>query len=95
MKRKFSFAVSICIVMLALSCPVWAAELSGKVFSKGAPVANLTVSVKGTEQKTKTNDAGEYKLDLAPGDHTLIIRGKEYPVKVKAEATKLDIQLQQ
>ena len=94
MKRKLLSAFLICILMLIVSGAVWATELSGKVFSKGAPVANLTVAVKGTDKKTKTNDAGEYKLDLDAGDHTLIIRGKEYAVKVKAETTKFDIQLQ-
>ena len=94
MKRNLLTAALTYVLMLMVTGSVWATELTGKVFSKGAPVANLTVAVKGTDKKTKTNDAGEYKLDLDAGDHTLIIRGKEYAVKVKAENTKFDIQLQ-
>ena len=93
MKKNLFVAVLTCILMM-LSIPVLATELSGKVYSKGAPVANLTVAVKGTEKKTKTDATGEYKFDLDPGDHTLIIRGKEYVVKVNTESTKCDIQLQ-
>jgi hypothetical protein len=93
MKRNLFAAVLTCVLMM-FSTTVWATELSGKVYSKGAPVANLTVAVKGTEQKTKTDATGEYKLDLGAGEHTLIIRGKEYVVKVNTETTRLDIQLQ-
>ena len=80
--------------LLVLSQPAVAATLSGTVFSQGAPVANLTITVQGTDIKTKTGPNGEYKLELAPGDHVLIIRGKEFPVTVDANhPTKHDVQL--
>ena len=94
MIKKRLFAAILACALLMISIPVWAAELSGKVFSKGAPVANLTVAVKGSDKKARTDANGEYKLDLAPGEHTLIIRGREYAVVVKNEPTKHDIQLQ-
>lgn len=79
--------------LLLWSRPAAAAELSGTVFSKGAPVANLTVSVKESDVKTKTGPKGEYHLDLAPGNYTLVVRGKEFPVTVGAAKTHQDIQL--
>lgn len=93
MRRMIHIAV-LTGTLLLCSTTLWAVELSGKVYSRGTPLANITVAVKGTEMKTKTNDNGEYKLELDAGDHTLIIRGKEYVVKVKAEKTVQDIQLQ-
>lgn len=87
------FSVFLILFLFAPSRPAIAAELSGTVFSKGSPVANLTIAVKGTETKTKTGPKGEYKLELAPGDHTLIIRGREFPVTVAADRTRRDIQL--
>jgi hypothetical protein len=70
-----------------------AAELSGTVYSKGSPVANLTIAVKEKDTKTKTGPKGEYKLDLEPGKYTLVIRGKEFPVTVESNKTNHDIQL--
>jgi hypothetical protein len=70
-----------------------AAELSGTVFSQGSPVANLTIAVKGTDIRTKTGPNGEYRLELEPADYILIIRGREFPVKVTAGSTSHDIQL--
>lgn len=92
MKRTL-FAAFLILSFVLLSRPVMAAELSGRVFSKGSPVANLTIAVKGTEIKTKTGPKGEYKLDLPPGEHTLIIRGIEFPVRVGSDKTTQDIQL--
>ncbi len=92
MKRLILSAVLI-LSLIVLSQPAEAAELSGTVFSKGSPVANLTVAVKGTDIKTKTGPKGEYKLDLPPGNHTLIIRGQEFSVTVGAGRTSHDIQL--
>ncbi|MBI3803864.1 MAG: carboxypeptidase regulatory-like domain-containing protein [Nitrospirae bacterium] len=81
------------ILSVMIFSPAMATELSGTVYSKGAPVANLTIAVKGSDTKTKTGPKGEYKLDLAPGDYTLIIRGKEFPIKVASAPTRHDIQL--
>ena len=91
--KRLVFPAFLIVALVALSQRVMAAELSGTVYSKGSPVANLTVAVKGTDTKTKTGPKGEYKLDLAPGEHTLIIRGREFPVKVGPDRTRQDIQL--
>ena len=93
MKSIVFSAFLILSLVVALSQPAMAAELSGTVYSKGSPVANLTITVKGAETKTKTGPKGEYKLDLAPGEHTLVIRGKEFPVKGGSNPTSHDIQL--
>lgn len=92
MKRLILSAVLI-LSLIVLSQPAEAVELSGTVFSKGSPVANLTVAVKGTDIKTKTGPKGEYHLDLPPGNHTLIIRSQEFSVTVGAGPTSQDIQL--
>lgn len=91
--KPIIFSTFLMLSAILLSSPLMAAELSGTVFSKGSPVANLTVAVKGSDQKTKTGPKGEYTFDLPPGDHTLIVRGKEFPVKVGANKTRQDIQL--
>ena len=91
--RSIIFSAFLILSWMALSEPAMAAELSGTVFSQGSPVANLTIAVKGTDMKTKTGPQGEYKLELAPGDHILIIRGEEFPVTVGSSKTTLDIQL--
>ena len=92
MKKIFSFAFLILAIIIG-SRPAIAAELSGTVYSKGSPVANLTITVKETNAKTKTGPKGEYKLDLAPGKYTLVVRGKEFPVNVESNKTSHDIQL--
>jgi len=91
--KRIIFSAVLILSLIVWSPPAEAAELSGRVFSKGSPVANLTVAVKGTETKTKTGPKGEYKLNLPPGDHTLIIRGQEFTVKVGPDRTSHDIQL--
>jgi hypothetical protein len=91
--KRMIFSAFLMVTLVLLSQPAIAAELSGTVFSQGSPVANLTVSVKGTDLKTKTGPKGEYKLELAPGDHTLIVRGREFPVTVVGNKTRHDVQL--
>ncbi len=90
---RILFSAVLIFSVVLLSRPVQAAELSGTIYSKGSPVANLTVVVKGTDTKIKTGPKGEYKLELAPGNYTLIIRGREFPVTVGANKTSQDIQL--
>ena len=84
--------------LLALSLallqqPLMAATLSGTVYSGGAPVANQTIQVKGRGEKATTNAKGQYQLELPLGSHTLIVRGREFPVTVKDPTMRLDIQL--
>lgn len=91
--KRILFLTSLLLSLMMVPSLATAAELSGTVYSKGSPVANLTVAVKGTGTKTKTGPKGEYRLDLPPGEHTLIIRGQEFPVKVGPDRTRQDIQL--
>ena len=94
--KKFFYPALLLLSIVILVQPVIAAdlsELSGTVYSQGAPVANLTITVKESDTKTKTGPKGEYKLDLAPGKYTLVIRGKEFPVTVESGKTSHDIQL--
>jgi len=86
-----SMALVLSLVLGARSAA--AAELSGTVYSKGSPVANLTVAVKESDLKTKTGPKGEYHLELAPGTYTLVVRGKEFSVTVAGAKTRHDIQL--
>jgi hypothetical protein len=81
----------VCVALLTQ--PLMATELSGTVYSKGAPVANLTIEVKGTALRTKTGPGGEYRLDLSPGEHVLLVRGREFPVSIGSAPARLDIQL--
>ena len=91
--KKILFLAVFLSAVLILSRPARAVELSGTVYSKGSPVANLTITVKETEAKTKTGPKGDYKLDLPPGKYTLVIRGKEFPVTVESNKTSHDVQL--
>ncbi len=92
MTRNLVFLMLIFAIVL-MPWTVTAAELSGTVYSQGSPVANLTIAVNGTETTTKTGPDGEYKLELAPGDYTLIIREREFPATVGPNGTSQDIQL--
>ena len=92
MKRAvLPWLVVVCFALL--SQPLMATELFGTVYSKGSPVANLTVEVKETNVKIKTGPNGEYRLDLSPGNYTLLVRGREFPVSVGSSPTRRDIQL--
>ena len=92
MKRTI-FPWLLVLFLALLSQPLMAAELSGTVYSSGSPVANLTIKVKETGAEAKTGPNGEYKLDLPPGAYTLVVRGREFTVKVESDPTRLDIQL--
>ena len=74
--------------------PVQASELSGTVYTGGAPAANLTFVIKGPrEARVITNARGGYRVDLPAGNYVLIIRGKEIPVTVESKGTKRDLRL--
>jgi hypothetical protein len=91
---KGTLALWTCVVWLTvLSQSAIAAELSGTVYSSGSPVANITVTVKETGAQTKTGPNGQYQLRLDPGTYTLVVRGREFGVKVGNDSTRFDIQL--
>lgn len=68
-------------------------RLFGTVYSKGAPVANLAVQVKGTSLMVRTGPHGEYAFDVHPGDHVLVVRAREIAVSVGADPTRADVHL--
>lgn len=88
MRYRRVFALFLLLVVLAQ--PVAAAELSGTVYSQGAPVASQTITVEGRGD-IRIDANGQYKIDLPPGSYTLIIRGKPFPVSVAPGGTRQDI----
>lgn len=58
---------------------VQAVGVKGKITNKeGEPLAFTTIQVVQTEESTISNVNGEYKLDLSPGQYTLIFRYMGY-----------------
>ena len=90
-----TIALWLCVLCVGvLSQPVMAAtQLSGTVYSSGSPVANLTITVKETGAQTKTDPNGRYQFQVEPGAYTLVVRGREFPVKVGSDRTTFDVQL--
>jgi hypothetical protein len=80
-------------LFVMMSRAALATELSGRVYSQGSPVANVTIEVRETETRLKTGPTGDYTFQLPPGEYTLVIRGKEYRVSVGSSPTRHDIQL--
>ena len=94
MTVKRTIVASLIVLCFALlSQPLMAAQVSGTVYSGGSPVANLTIQVKGTSTTATTGTKGEYTLTLQPGSYILVVRGREFPVKVGADPVRLNIQL--
>ncbi len=57
--------------------------------AKNQPAENVTVTIKGTNNATVTNEEGKFSLKALPGDYTLVVshvgmRNNEIPVTVKA-----------
>lgn len=82
---------SLALIWLMVAVPLVAAELSGKVYRSGRPVANLSIAVEGGNAETKTDGQGVYRLDLPPGNYVLVIRGQRFSVTVSSAGTKQDI----
>jgi len=87
---RYRRVLALFLLLLVLAQPVAAAELSGTVYSQGAPVASQTITVEGRGD-IRTDANGQYKIDLPPGSYTLIIRGKQFPVSVAPGGTRKDI----
>ncbi|MEI9810029.1 MAG: carboxypeptidase-like regulatory domain-containing protein [Bacteroidota bacterium] len=76
MKVNIRYLFSI-VLMLGLVCQAWAQnniQVTGKVTRKstGEPLANATVSIKGTNTATTTNDAGSFTISMPQGG-TLVV----------------------
>lgn len=62
----------------------YATRVSGKVFnSQSLPLPFASVLIKGTTIGTTSNSNGEYFLDLAPGDYTIICQYVGYEKREK------------
>lgn len=92
-RRGMIDIVLFALVLLINSDPLIAAELAGKVYRGGTPAANLNITVEGKNAETRTDGKGEYRLDLPPGNYTLIIRGRRFTVTVSPGGTRQDIRL--
>ncbi|MEO8173301.1 MAG: TonB-dependent receptor plug domain-containing protein, partial [Sediminibacterium sp.] len=65
----------LCVVFAATQVSAQTRTLKGRVTDdKGSPVANVTVTVKGTTTGTTTNATGDFTIGVAPAAKTLVIR---------------------
>lgn len=65
----------LCIVFAATQVSAQTRTLRGRVTDdKGSPVANVTVTVKGTTTGTTTNASGDFTIGVSPAAKTLVIR---------------------
>lgn len=64
-------------VLAALACGDLAAkEISGKIEdNNGKAIANVLVKVRGTDYQTRTDNDGNFNLDLPVGEHTIDVKG--------------------
>ena len=73
-------------------------EVTGKVTQVGgSPIADASVSVVGQQVGARTNEAGEYRLRVAAGEVTLLVRAISYKrttAKVAAAATTQNFALE-
>ncbi|HVI43815.1 MAG TPA: DUF5686 family protein [Chitinophaga sp.] len=85
-------------LFLAVYCK--ANVIKGRVTDdKDRPLAFATVLIKGTTNGTTTNAAGQYQLELAPGEYTIVCqyigyRKTESHINVNASTQTLDFHLQ-
>src|SRR5688572_25498869 len=62
----------------------YATRISGKVFnSQSLPLPFASVLIKGTTIGTTSNSNGEYFLDLAPGEYTIVCQHVGYEKREK------------
>jgi hypothetical protein len=93
MQRKIILVTFLLVTFVFLFRVATAGELFGIVYSQGTPIANLFITVKENQMKTKTGPKGDYSLQLPPGNYTLIIRGREITVTIPPTGNRLDINL--
>jgi len=93
MQRRIILVTFLWVTFVFLCRVAAAAELSGTVYSQGTPIANLSITVKENQMKTKTGPNGDYSLQLPPGNYTLIIRGSEMTVTISPTGNRFDIHL--
>jgi hypothetical protein len=71
--------------------------IGGAVTQNNQPQPDIRIAIKNTGYISRTNDAGQYRLDnLPPGEHTLVIWPPtgapiEHPITVPAEHYNIDL----
>ncbi|HVZ26413.1 MAG TPA: DUF5686 and carboxypeptidase regulatory-like domain-containing protein [Sediminibacterium sp.] len=86
-------------ILFCTACAGWAGTISGIVrTSDKAILPFASVLVKGTPQGTAANNRGEYSLNLAPGNYTLVCQcigyaSQEKTIRVTAKDQSLDFEL--
>jgi len=93
MQRRIILATFLLVTFVFLLRVATAAELYGIVYSQGTPIANLSITVKEYQMKTKTGPKGDYYINLPPGNYTLIIKGSEITVTISSAGNRFDIRL--
>lgn len=94
-------SVIICFTLLLLQFPVIATQVSGKVIDENqAPMAFLTVFIKGTTIGTTTNLEGEYFLNLDAGSYELVFRFLGYktvvtPISIGSQPITVNMTMQE
>ncbi|NML22043.1 SusC/RagA family TonB-linked outer membrane protein [Pseudoflavitalea sp. G-6-1-2] len=69
------------MLLMVVAIQTWAQDriVTGVITnSKGDPVSSATVTVKETNQSTRTNEEGKFTLNLSPGAKTLLISSVGY-----------------
>src|SRR5436190_21971422 len=86
--RKSSFTILLLLFALPLSMMAQTKSVSGIVKnSKGDPVPNVSVLVKGTEVGTSTTANGSFTINAAP-DATLLLTAVNFePAEIKIGAS--------
>ena len=65
------------VICAAVFAAIWGSAVSGKVIRgkvsnvEGAPLANAVLKVRGSQIEVKTDEKGQFQLDLAVGKYTL------------------------
>src|SRR6185437_2397903 len=86
--------LTICILLFCTATGLWAQQtVTGKVSAGGAPLAGVTITVRGTRTSTKTNDAGSFTIH-APAGSTLIFTHIGYAPKSVLAAEDMAVQLE-
>ncbi|WP_226676413.1 carboxypeptidase regulatory-like domain-containing protein [Mesobacillus jeotgali] len=72
-------------------------EIKGEVKdSQGSPIANAFVTIEGTNHKTTTNSAGQYKFGIGIGDYEVKVQARGFaeqtkPAKVEELGSSVDL----
>jgi len=86
-------AVGVLATLGSVIGPASAADLRGRVTTRGGqPVANESIKV-GDKEVGRTDVSGVYWLKLPAGTHTLSVKGQRVEVRVSPNGTRRDIQI--